>query len=278
MDGLGDAQSSGLIDAQVRTLIARHYRDEIDACRKLLDFAVSELVGWSGRPARRGADRIIAAEVARATKTFDAVIGLCRRGYGEQAIMLDRSLFEGMAVAHWVSDNRREAVKLFNRHAKFTAVLEAEAWTKEFGALPEGPRASLGPKARAECVALFGQYGAWPWYRRRNLPLLLKDIEHLWDEEGRRQLWLFYEIPLVFSNQILHSTAIAVDAAMTGATRDALSYTVGPSNQFIGRALFFSYWIYGQIFGLMIDVFRLKCRPEFDALWDPGGAVFANPD
>src|SRR5206468_1476230 len=111
------------------------------------------------------------------------------------------------------------------------------------------------------------------WYGKRNIPELLKDIEHLWDEQGRRQLWTFYEIPVAFSNRILHSTPLAVDAAMSGATADELRYTIGASNQFIGRAMLFGYWIYGQIFGLLIDAFRLGCRPEFDALYDPGGGA-----
>src|SRR5688500_5735965 len=105
-----------LSDAEVRRRIKETYASELQACRRLLEFATRELHAWSGRPLKRGADRIIIAEAARATKTFAGVIRLCELGFGEQASMLNRSLFEGMAVAHWVAEHRREAVGLFVRH------------------------------------------------------------------------------------------------------------------------------------------------------------------
>jgi hypothetical protein len=120
-----------LTDREVRRLISREYGQEIRACRELLDYAVAELQSWSGRPIKRGAGRIIVAEAARGTKTLDAVLHLCEGGYGEQATMLNRSLFEGMAIAHWVSDDRREAVGLFTRHATYSALL----WEGRFDAL-----------------------------------------------------------------------------------------------------------------------------------------------
>jgi hypothetical protein len=107
-------------DEGVRAAIAQSSGEELVACRSLLDFALSELGAWSGRPIKRGADRVILAEAVRATKTFGAVIRLCEAGFGEQALMLDRSLFEGVAVAHWVAANRREAVRLFIRHERFS--------------------------------------------------------------------------------------------------------------------------------------------------------------
>jgi hypothetical protein len=74
-----------LTDDQVRALIAEEYDDELAACRELLEFSIGEVQAWSGRPVKRGADRIIVYESARATKTFDAVIRLCALGFGEQA-------------------------------------------------------------------------------------------------------------------------------------------------------------------------------------------------
>src|SRR5687767_2424023 len=112
-----------LTDEEIRELIAEHYGDEIAACRELLEFGISELQQWSGRPVKRGADRVIVFEASRATKTFDAIIRLCELGFGEQAVMLTRSLFEGMVVAHWVPDNRREAVTLFTRYSRYSALL-----------------------------------------------------------------------------------------------------------------------------------------------------------
>ena len=136
-----------LTDDDVRARIAETYGEQLDACRTLLEFGIGELQAWSGRAIKRGADRIIVAEAARATKTFDAVIRLCALGYGEQAVMLNRSLFEGMAVGHWVSANRREAVGLFTRHARFVAFLWRETFDA-LGWLTEEARRVLGTRSR----------------------------------------------------------------------------------------------------------------------------------
>lgn len=267
-----------LTDDDVRELIAKTYGEQLAACRELLEFGITEVQAWTGRPIKRGADRIIVFEAARATKTLDAVIRLCALGYGEQAVMLNRSLFEGMAVAHWVSANRREAVGLFTRHARFGALL----WHETFDALgwlteEDRKRARrVGPKQRAELVSLFGKYGAQPW-TTRSLPKLLREIEGQWDELGRRHLWAMHDVANRHSNQVLHSTWFSVGAAATEETETAVHMTIGASNQFVSQALFFAYWTYGQLFSLLIKVFRISSLEAFRAVWQPGGEVFASP-
>jgi hypothetical protein len=256
--------------------IRDHYGTEIDACQGLLDFAVAELQAWSGRPAKQGADRIILAEAARATKTLHAVIVLCVDGFGEQAAMLNRSMFEGMAVAHWVSENRREAVGRFTRHHKFNAVLwwetlEVLGWLDD-----ESPRQRprVGPKLRKAYVDEFGKYGVRSWFGG-NLPDLLGKIEHLWDDQGRADLWAFHNVAHRHSNQILHSTTTALGATYTGQTATELSLSIGPSNQLVQQPLLAAYWIYGQVFSLVITDFRLKCGPSYRAVFDAGWKSFS---
>jgi uncharacterized protein DUF5677 len=263
-----------LTDDEVRALIAEEYDDELAACRELLEFAIREVQAWSGRPVKRGADRIIVYEAARATKTFDAVIRLCALGFGEQAVMLNRSLFEGMAVAHWVSENRREAVGLFTRHARFGALLWRETFDA-FGWLDDADRSArpVGAKQREEFKKLFGSYGTKPW-TRRSVPKLLKEIEHQWDQQGRDHLWAMHDVANRHSNQVLHSTPFAARATAMAQTEDALHLTIGASNQFVPQALLFGYWTYGQIFSLLIKVFQISSRAAFHTVWQPGGDAF----
>jgi hypothetical protein len=264
-----------LSDEEVRRFIEHTYASELDGCRRLLEFAITELHAWSGRAVKRGADRIIIAEGARATKTFAAVTRLCELGFGEQASMLNRSLFEGMAVAHWVAEHRREAVGFFSRHQKFSALLWYET-LERLGWLDETDRARrprVGPKKRAEFVGLFGQFGTAPWVRR-NLPTVIREIEHMWDERGRAQLWEFHDVPHRHANQMLHSSVTAVGATTVGATRDALHLTMGPSNQLVSQALLSGFWMYGQVFGLLRDVFKLKKADVFRTMFDAGYEAF----
>jgi hypothetical protein len=263
-----------LSDDGVRTLIAEHYGDEIAACSELLEFGIREVQHWSGRPIKRGADRIIVFEAARSTKTFDAIIRLCGLGFGEQGVMLNRSLFEGMAVAHWVSTNRREAVGLFTRHARFSGLL----WWETLDGLgwleAEDRKPPIGPKRRAELVSLFGPYGARPW-TRRSLPMLLEEIEDQWDEQGRGHLWAMHDVANRHANHVLHSTPYAAGATATEETKDALHMTIGASDQFLSHALLFAYWTYGQVLSLLIKVFKISSLDEFHAVWQRGFDVFS---
>ena len=119
---------------QIRQQIAATFEHELLACTELEAFAVSALDPWQGRAIHKssadeppGADEILALLYARATKTFKAGLLLAREGYGEQAAMLNRSLFEGMAVAHWVVANEEAAAERFIRGWKFDRYLLARA-------------------------------------------------------------------------------------------------------------------------------------------------------
>jgi Family of unknown function (DUF5677) len=271
---VGLSEATG--NQRVRAVIAKGCGEELGACRSLLDFALAELGAWSGRPIKRGADRIILAEALRATKTLGALIQLCEAGFGEQALMLDRSLFEGMAVAHWVSDHRRRAIGLFTRHEKFNRLL----WYETLDALgwldanDRNLRPSIEPKRRKELQQLFNPYGTKAWWRM-SVPKLLGEIERQWDDQGRADLWKHHDIVYRLSNQILHSTVTSVSAAYTKRTSTALAMTASPSNQFVSQALYAAHWTYGQIFTLLIDVFELTSGQEFRRLWQASGQAFS---
>jgi hypothetical protein len=266
------------LDEEVQAAIAREHGDELAECRKLLEFGVSQMQGWTGRPVKRGADRLILAETARGTKTFEAVIRLAEQGFGEQSVMLDRSLFEGMAVAHWVSDNRREAVGLFTRHAKYSAVLWDETfrrlgWLDDTTA-PAAP--SITRKQREAFRGLFGSYGEKAWVQH-TLPRLLRAIEHLWDEDGRRDLWVYHDVANRYSNQILHSTATSAGAPTIAVSDDELHLSIGATNQLISQALLPAYWTYGQTLSLLIDVFRIPSNEQFRAIYHPALEGLSEP-
>jgi hypothetical protein len=89
------------IEGQVR----EHFPRPVKACEELLDLAADLLEPdeWKGRALDDSSlvDRIVVGEVARGLKTFRASFDDCLGGFGPQAAMLNRALFEGMAVAYW---------------------------------------------------------------------------------------------------------------------------------------------------------------------------------
>lgn len=271
---------SGTENQRIRKTIAKDCRAELQACSSLLEFALADLDAWSGRPIKRGADRMIIAEAVRATKTLGAVVPLCEAGYGEQALMLDRSLFEGMAVAHWVDAHRRRAVWLFTRHERFSRflwhqTLDALGWLDDDDDRKSWP--SVGPKHRKELEKLFGRHGTNSWWQM-SVPKLLEAIEDQWDVQGRKDLWEYHDVVYRLSNQVLHSTATSVSGTYIGPTSDALTMTAGPSNQLVVPALYAAHWTYGQTYTLLIDVFRLASGEAFRELWQRSGQAFATAD
>ena len=111
---------------EVRRQISAAFEHDLRACTELEAFAVRRSTPWQGRAIQKSsadepprADEVLALLYARATKTFKAELLLAREGYGEQAAMLNRSLFEGMAVAHSVVANEEAAAERFIRSWRF---------------------------------------------------------------------------------------------------------------------------------------------------------------
>src|SRR4051794_28614731 len=105
--------------AEAESTMRAAFAGEIGACERLLEFAGEHALNrWTGRPIESTADRLIAVEFGRATKTYRAALDLSLGGFGPQASMLNRSLFEGMAVAYWISDNPDRAADLFEKHER----------------------------------------------------------------------------------------------------------------------------------------------------------------
>lgn len=203
---------------------------------------------------------------ARATLTYRAVMQLCRGGFGEQADMLNRSLFEDMTAAHWVSLHPQEAVERIEKHHQHSRVL----WRRviERRGLGEAPDLGLDAETVRALDDLFGPHGSKPWLGI-NMWDLVCEIEGLWEEEPREQLWLFYELAHRANNQKLHLTSFAIgrvaDAREDG-DEIVFEFRASPSIERdgpVGAALFGAWWIYVQLAGLIWDVFEI---PEDDLM------------
>src|SRR5690242_15198180 len=107
-------------DDQVQNKVERQFKLELDAVRELNALSERFLKAMStGRGTRDKADSIVAFSAARETTSFQATLRLVESGFGRQAMMLNRSTFEGMAVAYWVAANRQEAVDRFDKGNEF---------------------------------------------------------------------------------------------------------------------------------------------------------------
>jgi hypothetical protein len=72
-------------------------------------------------------DLLIQTISARSTRTYEGVVEhLGNRGFAEQGAMLNRSLFEDMVDARWVSLNPDLAVERLRKHDRYSHALRLD--------------------------------------------------------------------------------------------------------------------------------------------------------
>lgn len=211
-------------------------------------------------------NQIVSLELARSTKTFRGVTELCRSGYGEQAAMLNRSLFEGMAVAHWVHCNPAKAAERFVDGRRFDAHLavqtaEQMGWENE---IDEELRAGARLEGENLCdmEKRFGRHGERLWTGHRNLFDLVMSDEHQWDESRRKLLWEFLKIVHRDNNQLLHSTVEGLRRTLNRADAHGGQVWIGPSTVHVPLALWTAHWIYAQTLTLASERFEFPGDEE----------------
>jgi hypothetical protein len=98
------------------------------------------------------------ATYARGSKTYQGALRLSDIGYGGQALMLGRSLYEDMLVAHWIKLNPERAPRQLDDHRRMTlAVYKGQL--SRFGL--DAP--SEEPIDRAERERLRQEFGSGHW-------------------------------------------------------------------------------------------------------------------
>jgi len=86
---------------------------------------------------------------SRSFNTFCAAVELARMGFGQQAAMLNRSLFEDMIDGHWVTLEPELAVQRLEEHHLHGRMLLADA-VRDEGLLPEDDIPSFDATRREE--------------------------------------------------------------------------------------------------------------------------------
>lgn len=177
--------------------------------------------------------------------------------------MLNRSLFEDMAAAHWMSLHREEAVARIEQHHQHSRVL----WNRVIERRPgigEPVELGLSEETVEQLDKLFGKHGHLPWLGL-GMWDLVSEIEQLWpDDEGREQLWHFYELAHRANNQKLHLSSFSLNRVVRAREEDGeivFQYQASPSIDPagpVGPALFGAFWIYWQLTGLIWDVYEIQ--------------------
>jgi hypothetical protein len=166
-----------------------------------------------GRPpyVRGHVDPILWATAARSGKTTNAVCALCIYGFGEQAGMLCRSLFEDMAVAWWLRDAEPRTVRELFETSQTRWHAEREEQLIKHGKVDDAVALGLlGDGRRRE---IFAQRRPALWVGK-GVYAIVKDIETHWPPDERALLWEMHDLTHNLHNNMLHHTPLAMNLTM----------------------------------------------------------------
>lgn len=255
---------------------------QLAACDRVHAYAYEITNPWTGRPLdREGSphDLLVAALFARAFNTYWSAVELARMGFGEQAAMLNRSLFEDMVDIHWVCTEPERALELYEQHHEHSRMLLADQVAKYPDWYPDLELPEFDQEERKRLDGVFGSYGTKSW-TTLSLHDRVTAIEHHWENDHDREaLRFFRDIPHRENNQTLHVSAHGLGSLVLESGPDAFSVRLGPGTSMVDRSLFGSYWMFSQIVGLMIDHFNVAIDAQeraellaFDAFVTGAGA------
>jgi hypothetical protein len=208
--------------------VREHFGREVDACTALLELAreIVEPEEWRGRGLddSKLADKLVAMEIARSLKTYRGSLEAALGGFGPQADMLNRSLFEGMAVAHWARANPALAAERFSQYTKHNRAM----WAQRFGLLTEHARLLELPneEEQRELDKLFGKWGTKLWVDLA-MHEVIDAIQDQWSEP--MELRKFFSIAYADNVETQHTSALSLTRQVT--TNDEHNFILdsGPS-------------------------------------------------
>lgn len=177
--------------------------------------------------------------------------------------MLNRSMFEGMAVAHWVSAEPEVAADRFHKANEYEIHLmrEKAATLDSDQAVPSGP-GELDAEELAEARRLFGPSNDRMWTGHRNIWELVDSIEDQWEEPGRTVLRLYLRFEHVGNNKQLHATASAIfgltlDPMTVREGRTGMTMRIGPGPDQLDAAALGAFFNHSNLLSLLVDHFDL---------------------
>ncbi len=211
---------------------------------------------WPGRKAdsERVEDALVAIIVARSLTTGWAAYELSTNGFGGQAQMLNRSLFEDMVDAHWVTVEPARAAERYRNHFDHSRMLDAVRAQGDDEGM-ELPTFDAAERRRLD--ALYGRYGDKSW-TGLGLKVRVDAIEHLWKDSDRRaELHRFRRFAHRDNNQTLHLSARGMDALLIE-DPTGLRIKTGPQPERLIEATLGTWFLLLETLALSLDHFEVQ--------------------
>jgi hypothetical protein len=239
----------------------------VRALRELRGFVADSLSPSLHVPGDAMRATVTIAHFARATATFDSILLLAENGFGSQAMMLNRALFELAVNAWWSRLDDDLTEERFVGWAQLDWHLQREKALKYpdlLGSIDE-QQAELTEDQLKGLEDRFGPQGQRGW---TGLDLVAR-IEAL-RKAGRgphpSELHTFYDVITYASNQELHGSSWSLARVIRRVPADGgqrVQYNPAPEDQLVDPALRFAWWSYSQILELVIGEFKVPVAEAF---------------
>lgn len=240
----------------VRSDLWELYPREFTACYALHEFAREHRPLHEPYPGPAGV--LLVVIYARASKSFEASLLLASDGYGPQARMINRSLFEDMATGHWVKRNRDTALPQLEKHGRYT-MNRYRQFLARYDKLPAD--STLPVLTANENKKLREEFRGGATWTGLNMNELVRAIEDEWIHPlDKRLLWQQHDWILEGDKLLLHSTGTALASAWR-VHGDIRRMEVGPSPRHVAAALAGAFMAYAHTMSLVIN-------PDEDAQTD----------
>ncbi|HTU13580.1 MAG TPA: SEC-C metal-binding domain-containing protein [Solirubrobacterales bacterium] len=266
----------------------KSHEGEIAELRRLRNFVMDATSPWQGRTIQKSdphdltADEIVAMELSRTLTSAWVCADLIAMGFADQAMMICRSMFEGMVVANWVHLNPDQAPERFleagtlNDHLEIRMAI-SNGWISA-GEVQAGRL--LDPDDLEGLQKKFGRYGEKMWTDPNDLRRLSDKISEGWEEDRRDALLKFRSAALRSHNQTLHATPESLLSKVSEVSVEGLALSIGPAHRggpgivAASMALQSAWWTLAEMARLVAIHFGLDIEDELEELIVGGAFVY----
>lgn len=253
------------------------FRRELAACIELLHFAKQKLHNTKLN-FRDTTSEVVGIHYVRAANTYEAILHLALDGFGAQAELLIRPLFELALTAAWASRNPAVTEKRYNLHRRYAFSLWI-AEREQSGIYNHvESQEILSPAEKKEAIRLFGAHAERSW-TGKSLRVMARELRSQHDpNDGGLVHWeASLNIVLPYINWAMHSTGIGNLRAISHENRIAF-LTSGPSRADIRDSLSVAWWVYALALETFISHFNLEFSNELRPVEFRVWASFKDPD
>lgn len=204
---------------------------------------------------------------ARSVSLVESSLLLAEAGQGREIIMLNRPLFEFMVDAHWAAQDPERAERRFVEQARHTQHLQRQYAQNHPELFPDAANGEmLDNEEVRELGKTFGRFGHRSW-TGLNLPDRVAAIAPMFGDAAEH-LQLSYDINNKLANAEMHSTSWSLARALRRVQMpdgsERLEVRVGSEPELVVTALQQTWWVFGQLLGLMHRLAEIDLEP----LWE----------